>query len=148
MHHTLRYRTCGGAGMIIGIGNDLIDIRRIQATLDRFGNRFINRCFTAAEIEKAERRRSGGRHTDIYAKRFAAKEAMAKALGTGFNNGVFMYDIGVINDDWGRPTLALSGGAKARLEALIPDTAQAFIHLTLTDEPPMAQAFVMIEAAE
>lgn len=132
--------------MIIGIGSDLIDIRRIRQTLDRFGARFINRCFTATEIKKAERRRPGGRHADTYAKRFAAKEAMAKALGTGFNQGVFMCDIGVINDDWGRPTLELTGGAQARLEALMPANTKAVIHLTLTDEPPLASSFVMIEA--
>ena len=132
--------------MIIGTGSDLIDIRRIEATLDRFGARFINRCFTAIEIDKAERRRPGGRHVDTYAKRFAAKEAMAKALGTGFNQGVYMRDIGVVNDEWGRPTLALTGGAQARLDALTPAHKKAAIHLTLTDEPPLASSFVMIEA--
>jgi holo-[acyl-carrier protein] synthase len=134
--------------MIIGSGSDLIDIRRIAQTLDRFGDRFIHRCFTAEEIAKAEKRRPGGRHVDTYAKRFAAKEAMSKALGTGFSQGVFMRDIGVVNDDWGRPTLECRGGAQARLEALMPAKKKAALHLTLTDEPPLASSFVMIEAVE
>ena len=132
--------------MIIGLGNDLVDIRRIEKTLERFGNKFINRCFTAEEIKKAERRREGGTHIGTYAKRFAAKEACSKALGTGFSNGVFMKDIGVVNDSFGKPTLQLTGGAKLYLERLIPAGKKAHISLTLTDEAPIAEAIVIIEA--
>ena len=132
--------------MIIGTGNDLIDIGRIERSLARFGDRFINRCFTAEEIVLAEYRDKSGNRSATYAKRFAAKEACSKALGTGFSNGVFMKDIGVINDAMGRPTLRLTGGALVRLSALIPDGKRAEIHLTMTDEPPMAAANVMIEA--
>lgn len=132
--------------MIIGTGSDLIDIRRIEKSLERFGDRFINRCFSPEEIAKAERRRAAGTHIATYAKRFAAKEACSKALGTGFNHGVYMKDIAVINDANGKPTLRLTNGAKARLDALTPKGTQAHIHLTLTDEPPMAQAMVIIEA--
>jgi holo-[acyl-carrier protein] synthase len=132
--------------MIIGTGSDLIDIRRIERSLTRFGTRFINRCFTETEIAKAERRRAAGTHIATYAKRFAAKEACSKALGTGFSNGVYMRDIGVINDEWGRPTLELTGGALARLNAMIPPGQKANIHVTLTDEPPMAAVHVIIEA--
>jgi len=132
--------------MIIGIGNDLIDIRRIEKTLDRFGEKFIKRCFTDIEIAKAERRRGAGLYINTIAKRFAAKEACSKALGTGFSQGVFMKDIGVINDPTGRPTLQLTGGALKRLEALTPEGKVASIHITLTDEPPIAEAIVMIEA--
>lgn len=132
--------------MMIGIGNDLIDIRRIEKTLDRFGDKFIKRCFTDIEIAKAERRRGAGLYINTIAKRFAAKEACSKALGTGFSQGVFMKDIGVINDPTGRPTLQLTGGALKRLEALTPEGKAASIHITLTDEPPIAEAVVMIEA--
>jgi holo-[acyl-carrier protein] synthase len=132
--------------MIIGIGSDLIDIRRIEKTLTRFGERFIERCFTAEEIKKAERRRGAGTHVATYAKRFAAKEACSKALGTGFSKGVYMKDIGVVNDVHGKPTLILTGGAEKRLLSLIPTGKKATLHLTLTDEPPIAEAFVMIEA--
>ncbi len=132
--------------MIIGTGTDLIDIRRVEKTLARFGARFIERCFTAEEIAKAERRRAAGTHIATYAKRFAAKEAMSKALGTGFNQGVFMKDIGVVNDPLGRPTLHLTGGALVRLNSLIPPGHRPAIHLSLTDEPPIAKAFVLIEA--
>lgn len=132
--------------MIIGTGTDLIDIRRIEKTLTRFGERFIRRCFTPQEIAKAERRRAAGTHIATYAKRFAAKEAASKALGTGFNQGVFMKDIGVINDASGRPTLILSGGAAARLASMLPQGTKAAIHLSLTDEPPIAKASVIIEA--
>ena len=131
---------------MIGIGNDLIDIRRIEKTLDRFGDKFIKRCFTDIEIAKAERRRGAGLYINTIAKRFAAKEACSKALGTGFSQGVFMKDIGVINDPTGRPTLQLTGGALKRLEALTPEGKAASIHITLTDEPPIAEAVVMIEA--
>lgn len=132
--------------MIIAIGSDLIDVRRVEKVMARFEQRFIARCFTPLEREKAERRRSAGTHIDTYAKRFAAKEACSKALGTGFNDGVFMKDIGVVHDASGAPSLALTGGALKRLEALVPDGMAPRIHLTLTDEPPIAQAFVVIEA--
>jgi holo-[acyl-carrier protein] synthase len=132
--------------MIIGLGSDLIDIRRVGKTLDRFGDRFIGRCFSPVEIAKAERRRTAGRHIDTYAKRFAAKEACSKALGTGFAAGVFMKDISVENTPEGKPNIVLSGGAKARLEKMTPPGKTAVLHLTLTDEPPLAQALVIIEA--
>lgn len=130
--------------MIVGIGSDLCNIDRIQASLDRFGTRFEQRCFTAVELAKAARRpftRAG-----TLAKRFAAKEAFSKAVGTGFRSGVFMKDIGVVNAPSGAPTLSLSGGAKARLDAMIPEGHGARIHLTITDDHPWAQAFVIIEA--
>lgn len=132
--------------MIIGTGSDLIDIRRVEKTLERFGERFINRCFGAEEIAKAERRRSAGTHIATYAKRFAAKEACSKALGTGFNHGVYMRDIVVINDTNGKPTLRLTGGAAHHLGHMTPEGKTAYIHLTITDEPPLAQAHVIIEA--
>ncbi len=132
--------------MIIGTGSDLIDIRRVEKTLERFGERFIRRCFTETEIAKAERRRAAGTHIATYAKRFAAKEACSKALGTGFSNGVFMRDIGVVNDPLGRPTLHLTGGALARLQSMIPAGLTPVIHVTLTDEPPLASVYVLIEA--
>jgi len=130
--------------MIIAIGSDLCNIERIQASLDRFGERFENRVFTAVERAKAAKRpftRAG-----TYAKRFAAKEAFSKAVGTGFKAGVFMKDIGVVNMKSGAPTLALTGGAAARLAALTPAGHEAVVHLTLTDDHPWAQAFVVIEA--
>jgi holo-[acyl-carrier protein] synthase len=130
--------------MIIGLGSDLCNIERIQNSLDRFGERFEARVFTETERAKAAKRpltRAG-----TYAKRFAAKEAFSKAVGTGFKRGVFMKDIGVVNAPSGAPTLALTGGAKARLDAMIPDGYDAHIHLTLTDDHPWAQAFVIIEA--
>ena len=130
--------------MIIGIGSDLIDIRRIEKTLDRFGDRFIQRCFTEVERTKSERR--AGRVAS-YAKRFAAKEACAKALGTGFRKGVFWRDLGVVNMPSGKPTMALTGGAKQRLDSLLPPGAEAQIDLTITDEPPIAQAMVIISIA-
>jgi holo-[acyl-carrier protein] synthase len=132
--------------MIIGVGSDLIDVRRVEKVMARFEERFIKRCFTAIEIAKAESRRGGGTHIATYAKRFAAKEACSKALGTGFNQGVYMKDIGVVNDAGGKPTLALTGGAQKRLAALTPRGKKTIIHLTLTDEPPLAQALVIIEA--
>lgn len=132
--------------MIIGTGSDLIDIRRIEKTLERFGDKFIQRCFSTEEIEKAERRRTGGTHIATYAKRFAAKEACSKALGTGFNHGVYMRDIAVINDVNGKPTLRLTGGALTRLQELTPAGKTPVIHITITDEPPMAQTYVIIEA--
>lgn len=132
--------------MIIGIGSDILDVRRLDRVLQKFGERFIRRCFTEAERAKAERRRGAGTHVATYAKRFAAKEACSKALGTGFSHGVFMRDIGVENDYAGKPTLVLTGGALKRLEALTPPGKIPRIHLTLTDEPPMVQAQVVIEA--
>jgi holo-[acyl-carrier protein] synthase len=135
-----------GAHVILGIGSDLIDIRRVEKVLARHGERFIRRCFTEAEIARAERRRGAGTHIATYAKRFAAKEACAKALGTGFSQGVFMKDIGVVNDRNGKPTIKLTGGARARLDQLAPPESDARLHLTLTDEPPLAKALVMIEA--
>ena len=129
--------------MILGLGSDLCDIRRIQNSLDRFGARFTERLFT--EVEKARSERKNDRAAS-YAKRFAAKEAFSKAVGTGFKRGVFMKDIGVVNAPSGAPTLALTGGAKARLDAMIPEGHVARIHLTLTDDHPWAQAFVIIEA--
>jgi holo-[acyl-carrier protein] synthase len=129
--------------MIIGIGTDLIDIRRIERTLERFGERFTQRCFTAVERARSDRRYA---RAESYAKRYAAKEACAKALGTGLARGVFWRDIGVVNLPGGKPTLALSGGALARLEALTPPGMAAVIEVTLTDEPPLAQAIVIISA--
>ena len=129
--------------MIIGLGSDLSDIRRVQKSLDRFGDRFINRCFT--ELERARSERKADRAAS-YAKRFAAKEACAKALGTGIRHGVFWRDMGVANLPSGKPTMALTGGALARLQALTPEGCQAVIHVTLTDDHPYAQAFVIIEA--
>jgi len=130
--------------MIIGLGSDLCNIERIQKSLDRWGDRFTNRVFTDVERAKAERRPFTKAGT--YAKRFATKEAFSKAVGTGFKRGVFMKDIGVVNAPSGAPTLALSGGAKAALDALVPEGYEARIHLTLTDDHPWAQAFVIIEA--
>lgn len=130
--------------MIIAIGSDLCNIERIQNSLDRFGERFVNRVFTDVEKAKAERRPFTKAGT--LAKRFAAKEAFSKAVGTGFKAGVFMKDIGVVNAKSGAPTLALSGGAAARLAAITPSGHEAFVHLTLTDDHPWAQAFVVIEA--
>ncbi len=130
--------------MIVGIGSDLCNIERIQNSLDRFGERFIARVFTDVERAKAEGRpftRAG-----TYAKRFAAKEAFSKAVGTGFKRGVFMKDIGVVNQASGAPTLALTGGAKERLDAIMPEGHAAVVHLTMTDDHPWAQAFVIITA--
>jgi len=130
--------------MIIGIGSDLCSIERIRNSLDRFGERFTNRVFTDTERAKAERRpftRAG-----TYAKRFAAKEAFSKAVGTGFRRGVFMRDIGVVNKTSGEPTLALTGGALERLDAITPPGHAARLHLTMTDDHPFALAVVIIEA--
>jgi holo-[acyl-carrier protein] synthase len=130
--------------MIIGIGSDLCNIERIQNSLDRFGDRFTNRVFTEVERIKADRRPFTKAGT--YAKRFAAKEAYSKAVGTGFKQGVFMKDIGVVNAPSGAPTLKLTGGAKQQLDAMTPAGYEAMIHLTMTDDHPWAQAFVIIEA--
>ena len=128
--------------MIVGIGSDLCNIERIQKSLDRFGERFLNRVFTATERAKAASRPHSIAGT--LAKRFAAKEAFSKAVGTGFKRGVFMKDIGVINLPSGAPTLALTGGARARLDALAPEGHAVEVHLTMTDDHPWAQAFVIL----
>ncbi len=130
--------------MIVAIGSDLCNIERIQNSLDRFGERFENRVFT--EIERAKAAKRPYTRAGTYAKRFAAKEAFSKAVGTGFKAGVFMKDIGVVNAKSGAPTLALTGGAAARLAAITPAGHEAVVHLTLTDDHPWAQAFVIIEA--
>ena len=132
--------------MILGIGSDLLDIRGFEKVFSRFEKRFIERSFTEIEKAKAESRRAGGTHINTYAKRFAAKDAMSKALGTGFSQGVFMKDIGVVNDPAGAPTIKLSGGALKHLKKLTPEGHEARVHLTLTDEPPIAQAQIIIEA--
>lgn len=129
--------------MIIGIGNDMIDIRRVARTLERHGERFTMRCFTEIERAKSDKRRL---RAASYAKRFAAKEACAKALGTGLSRGVFWRDMGVVNLVGGQPTMALTGGAAVRLAALTPEGHVASVHLTITDDDPMAQAIVIIEA--
>ncbi|MFI4987124.1 MAG: holo-ACP synthase [Alphaproteobacteria bacterium] len=129
--------------MILGVGSDLIDIRRIERTLERFGDKFIARIFTDVEREKCERRRT---RAASYARRFAAKEACSKALGTGFRKGVFWRDMGVVNLVSGRPTMQLTGGALLRLAELIPPGMAARIDVTLTDEPPLAEALVIISA--
>ena len=129
--------------MIVGIGSDLCDIKRIEQTLDKFGDRFVARCFTEIERRKSDRR---AERAASYAKRFAAKEACAKALGTGLRHGVFWRDMGVVNLPSGQPTMRLTGGAAERLAAITPAGKTAFIHLTITDEYPLAQAFVVIEA--
>ena len=130
--------------MIIGLGSDLCNIERIQNSLDRFGTRFENRVFT--DIERAKAARRPFTRAGTYAKRFAAKEAFSKAVGTGFKRGVFMKDIGVVNQASGEPTLHLSGGAKERLDAMTPPGHAARIHLTMTDDHPFALAVVIIES--
>jgi len=129
--------------MIIGIGSDLIDIRRIEATLERFGDRFVQRLFTPTEQRKSE-----GRHNRAasYAKRFAAKEACSKALGTGFRKSVYWRDLGVVNLKSGKPTMELTGGAAERLKSMVPAGMKAQIDLTITDDYPLAQAIVIISA--
>jgi holo-[acyl-carrier protein] synthase len=129
--------------MIIGLGNDLIDIERIARTIERHGDRFLERIFTDVERAKSEGRVN---RIESYAKRFAAKEACSKALGTGFRRGVFWRDMGVVNLSSGKPTMALTGGARERLEQILPDGHEAVIEVSLTDEPPLAQAIVIISA--
>ena len=129
--------------MIVGIGSDLCDIRRVDKTLERFGERFTQRIFTDIERTRSERK---GDRAASYAKRFAAKEACSKALGTGLKRGVFWRDMGVVNLRSGQPTMALTGGAAARLAEITPPGMKAVIHLSLTDDHPYAQAFVIIEA--
>jgi holo-[acyl-carrier protein] synthase len=129
--------------MIIGMGSDLIDIRRIEKSIERYGERFTHRCFTEVERAKSDRRQN---RAASYAKRFAAKEACSKALGTGIANGVFWRDMGVVNLPGGKPTMVLTGGAGEHLAGMIPAGHEPFIHITITDEYPYAQAFVVIEA--
>jgi holo-[acyl-carrier protein] synthase len=129
--------------MILGLGSDIIDIRRIERTLERFGERFIRRVFTPIEIRKSEARAN---RAASYARRYAAKEACSKALGTGFRQGVFWRDMGVVNLPSGKPTLALTGGAAARLAAITPPGMVAQIDLSITDDDPQAQAIVIISA--
>lgn len=129
--------------MIIGLGSDLIDIRRVEKSIERFGERFTHRCFTDVERAKSDGRKN---RAASYAKRFAAKEACSKALGTGLANGVFWKDMGVVNLPGGKPTMILTGGAAERLSEMMPADHEAAIHLTITDEYPYAQAFVIIEA--
>ena len=129
--------------MILGIGSDLCDIRRIARSIERFGDRFTGRIFTPGERAKSDARAA---RADSYARRFAAKEACAKALGTGLRAGVFWRDMEVVNLPGGKPTLRLTGGAERRLARMLPDGCEAVLHLSMTDDPPMAQAFVVIEA--
>jgi holo-[acyl-carrier protein] synthase len=129
--------------MILGIGNDIIDIRRIEKTIEKHGQRFIDRVYTDVEKRKSERR---AQRVPSYAKRFAAKEACSKALGTGLSNGVYWRDMGVVNLPSGKPTMQLTNGAAAQLARMLPTGKQAVVHLTMTDEYPYAQAFVIIEA--
>ncbi len=129
--------------MIIGLGSDLIDIRRIEKTIERHGNRFIDRIFTKIEQKKSDKRRN---RAASYAKRFAAKEAYCKALGTGISNGVFWRDMGVVNDKNGKPTMKLTNGVAKRLAEIIPSGYEPLVHVTITDDFPLAQAFVIIEA--
>ncbi len=129
--------------MILGIGSDLCDIRRIERSLQRFGTRFTHRIFTAGERARSERRAASAAS---YARRFAAKEACAKALGTGMSAGVFWRDMEVVNLPGGQPTMRLTGGALKRLDGMVPPGHEAVVHVSLTDDPPLAQAFVVIEA--
>lgn len=129
--------------MILGIGSDLCDIRRIEKSIGRFGDRFTHRIFTEGERARSDRRAA---RAPSYARRFAAKEACAKALGTGLSQGVFWRDMEVVNLPSGKPTLRLKGGALERLRSMLPDGHEAVIHVSLTDDPPLAQAFVVIEA--
>jgi holo-[acyl-carrier protein] synthase len=130
--------------MIIGLGSDMVDVRRIARTIERHGERFLTRIFTAAERAKAEKRAN---RVETYAKRFAAKEACSKALGTGFRRGVFWRDLGVVNLPSGRPTMQLTGGALKRLQAITPAGCEVQIDVSLTDEGPSAQAIVIISAS-
>lgn len=129
--------------LIIGLGSDLIDIRRIERSLERYGERFTERVFTEIEQAKSDRRRN---RAASYAKRFAAKEACSKALGTGLSNGVYWRDMGVVNDRFGKPTMKLTNGAAKRLAEMMPNGYEPHIHVTITDDHPLAQAFVVIEA--
>jgi len=130
--------------MIIGLGSDIVDIRRIEKSLERYGSRFIERVFTDIEQKKSERR--GPTRAASYARRFAAKEACSKALGTGFKKGIFWRDMGVVNLPSGAPTMALTGGAARRLQEILPPGTEGHIHVTITDDYPLAHAMVIIEA--
>ena len=132
--------------MILGIGSDLLNIERFEKVMAQHEERFIKRCFTAGEIELAEKRREGGTHIATYAKRYAAKEAVSKALGTGIGADVYFTDIDIIKDERGKPHIELSGKALERLQALTPEGQTARLHLALSDEPPIVSAFVIIEA--
>ena len=132
-----------GAAMILGLGSDIVDIRRVQGTLDRFGKRFTERCFTEEERRKSDRRRN---RAESYARRFAAKEACSKALGTGFRDGVYWRDLGVANLSSCKPTMVLTGKAAQHLAAMVPKGMVAQVDVSLTDEPPLAQAIVIISA--
>lgn len=134
--------------MIIGIGNDIVYINRIGESIDQFGQKFINRCFTENEIKLAEKRRVGGIHVATYAKRFAAKEALVKALGCGFRDGITMQNIDVSRDEKGCPHMTLKDAAKEYLDQLTPEGKTAAIHLSLSDERDIAQAFVVIELVD
>ena len=129
--------------MILGLGSDITDVRRVAKVIERHGDRFLTRVFTENERTRAERKKN---RVETYAKRFAAKEACSKALGSGISEGVFWRDMGVVNLPSGKPTMHLTGGAADKLERLVPPEHRALIHLTITDEFPMAQAFVIIEA--
>ncbi|MCB1518559.1 MAG: holo-ACP synthase [Hyphomicrobiaceae bacterium] len=129
--------------MIIGLGNDISEIHRVQAVLDKYGERFTHRCFTEIERLKSDRR---AERAASYAKRFAAKEACAKALGTGMSHGVFWRDMGVVNLPSGKPTMALTGGAAKVLDYIVPEGHKPHIHVSITDDAGLAQAFVIIEA--
>ncbi|KKX34449.1 holo-ACP synthase [Rhizobium sp. LC145] len=129
--------------MIIGLGSDIVDIRRVEKSIERFGERFTHRCFTDIERAKSDRRKN---RAASYAKRFAAKEACSKALGTGLAQGVFWKDMGVVNLPGGKPTMVLTGGAATRLSGMMPAGHKPVIHITITDEYPYAQAYVLIEA--
>lgn len=129
--------------MIIGLGSDLIDIRRIEKTLENHGDRFVQRIYTPIEQQKSDKRKA---RAASYAKRFAAKEAMCKALGTGISRGVYWRDMGVVNMPSGKPTMELTGGAQKQLQSMMPQAHYPVIHLTITDDYPLAQAFVIIEA--
>ena len=129
--------------MILGLGSDMTDVRRIAKSIERYGDRFLQRVFTETERAKADGRKN---RLETYAKRFAAKEACAKALGTGLSRGVFWRDMGVVNLPSGKPTMKLTGGAAERLAEMVPEGHEAVVHLTITDDYPLAQAFVIIEA--
>lgn len=131
--------------MILGLGSDIVDMRRVERTLDRFGERFIHRCFTDEERRKSEGRAN---RAHSYARRFAAKEACSKALGTGFRRGVFWRDLGVVNLPSGKPTMRLTGPAAVRLAELVPKGMKPQIDVSLTDDPPLAQAIVIISAVK
>jgi holo-[acyl-carrier protein] synthase len=132
--------------MILGIGSDIITVDRIKTVIENHGDRFINRIFAKDEIQKAQSRAGTGQDIATYAKRFAAKEACAKALGTGFTQGVYFKDMILTNDEHGKPTMSLTGGALQRLQTMTPNGLNAYIHVSITDDQNLTQAFVIIEA--